>query len=83
MKNGILAVTWERTGRSRTEIAFSLDGRGENWCHRTEIPVAKNGYNDIVEIRPGELLVLGAGETEDGRYDVRIIPVSVRKKSSS
>jgi formylglycine-generating enzyme required for sulfatase activity len=81
MKNGMLAMAWERTGRHTTSIAFSLDGRGENWCHRTKLPVAKNGYNDIVEIKPGELLVLGAGKT-DGKNDVRIIPVSVRKKST-
>ena len=79
MQSGILAMTWGRTGYAPVAVAFSLDGRGETWTDFTPIPVDKGGYNDMVEISPGTLLLTGSKRV-NGKYDLRVIPVTIRRK---
>jgi formylglycine-generating enzyme required for sulfatase activity len=79
MKDGILAMTWGRTGTAPTALAFSIDGSGRSWTDFTTIPDDAGGYNDMVEIRPGTLL-LSASKKVGDHFDVRVVPVTVRRR---
>jgi len=79
MSNGLLAMTWGRTGYAATGVAFSLDGTGQTWTDFAPIPDDMGGYNDIVQTGPGRLL-LSSSKKAGGSYDLRVIPISVRVK---
>jgi formylglycine-generating enzyme required for sulfatase activity len=79
MSNGILAMTWGRTGDMATAVAFSLDGSGKTWTDVAPIPDDMGGYNDMVEAQPGTLLISSSKKVGDG-YDLRLIPVTVRRQ---
>ncbi len=79
MSNGILAMTWGRTGDAATAVAFSLDGTGKTWTDFTPIPDDMGGYNDIAEISPGRLLISSSKKVGE-QLDLRLIPVTVRVK---
>ncbi len=78
MPDGVLTMTWGRTGGAASAVAFSLDGGGRNWSDFTAIPDDIGGYNDIVQLPAGPLLVSASKKLAEG-YDLRLIPVTVRR----
>jgi len=78
MKSGILAMVWGRTGYGPMCLAFSVDGRGEQWSDLTRLPFGKGGYNDMVEVEPGTLLITGRKARKVG--GLTVLPVKVTLK---
>ena len=78
MKSGILAMVWGRTGYGPMCLAFSVDGRGEQWSDLTRLPFDNGGYNDMVEVEPGTLLINGHKGGKVG--GLKVLPVKVTLK---
>ena len=81
LDSGVLACSYGRPG---VQIMFSLDGTGQEWTHHTEIPLGERAstcYTDMVEITPGEILLVHDTSFEDswrnGEMDVRMTRISV------
>ena len=50
---------------------------GRSWTDYVSIPDDFGGYNDMVEVQPGTLLISTSKKTGD-KIDLRVQPVTVR-----
>jgi formylglycine-generating enzyme required for sulfatase activity len=76
LDNGILALLWGRTGYGNACLAFSVDGRGEEWTGMTPLPFDGSGMCSMAQTGPGMLLVTGTKAAGD-QVELCALPVRV------